>query len=94
MRPQALPAVPVSFVSALGAAIPLSLAAGGSGAGLSALRVLRADAAGPLAAVAAAAAAAPAAASASVALAVTAHAAAGTVASGGRQRLCLAFLDP
>lgn len=93
MRPQALPAVPVSFVSALGAAIPLSLAAGGSGAGLSALRVLRADAAGPLAAVAAAAAAAaPAAASASVAL--TAHAAAGTVASGGRQRLCLAFLDP
>lgn len=55
------------------------------------LGVLRADAVGALAAVAAAAASA--AASAAVTLAITAHAAAGTVAPGRRLHLCFAFLS-
>lgn len=60
---------------------------GGSGrAGLSGLRVLRADAGGSLAAVTAASTST--AASTTIALTVTAHAAAGTVTPG---RLCLSL---
>lgn len=91
MRPPTVrPALPslalllpfVSTLSPLRAAV--ALAAGGSGAGLSVLCVLRADAVGPLAAVAAAAtsAAASTAVALAVALAVAAHAAAGAVTPG------------
>lgn len=94
--PAVLPALrlqppPLSFVSTL-CSLRAALATRGSGAGLSVLRVLRADAVGTLAAVAAAAASA--AAPAAVTLAVAAHAAAGAVSSGRGPRLGLAFFSP